>query len=80
MEERAHLKRRYLAVVAATCVSLACGTNYGFSAWAPQFAKELQLSATQTNLIVSNSYLRGFTLTVYRVLQETWACTPWVYL
>jgi MFS family permease len=27
------------------------GTNYGFSAWAPQFAEKLHLSATQTNLI-----------------------------
>lgn len=27
------------------------GTNYGFSAWAPQFAQRLQLTATQTNLI-----------------------------
>lgn len=27
------------------------GTNYGFSAWAPQFAERLELTATQTNLI-----------------------------
>src|ERR1700712_1488608 len=51
MEERAHRKRLYLAVVAATLVSLACGTNYAYSAWAPQFADKLQLSSTQTNLV-----------------------------
>jgi hypothetical protein len=52
MEERSHRKRRIAAVVAATCVSLACGTNYAYSAWGPQFAEKLKLSATQSNLIV----------------------------
>jgi len=37
--------------VAATVISLACGTNYVYSAWAPQFADKLHLSATESNLI-----------------------------
>ncbi|KAF2430097.1 MFS transporter-like protein [Tothia fuscella] len=51
MEERSHRNRRYIAVVASTAISLACGTNYAYSAWAPQFAERMQLSATQSNLI-----------------------------
>ncbi|MCJ1251376.1 hypothetical protein MMC30_008609 [Trapelia coarctata] len=42
---------RKVSVVAATVISLACGTNYIYSAWAPQFASRLDLSATQSNLI-----------------------------
>lgn len=49
--EREHQAARSLSVIAATAVGLACGTNYAFSAWAPQFAERLSLSATQTNLI-----------------------------
>lgn len=60
---------RKVSVVAATVISLACGTNvrlpalqysvpsdlqqYAYSAWAPQFATRLKLSSTQSNLIVS---------------------------
>jgi len=51
MEERSHRTARFVAVIAATTISLACGTNYGFSAWGPQFADRLKLSATQQNLI-----------------------------
>ena len=40
-----------ISVVAATIISLACGTNYAYSAWAPQFAERLNLSSTQSNLI-----------------------------
>ncbi|KAI9886668.1 MAG: hypothetical protein M1823_001511 [Watsoniomyces obsoletus] len=40
-----------VSVVAATVVALACGTNYVYSAWAPQFAAKLNLSSTQINLI-----------------------------
>lgn len=29
------------------------GTNYAYSAWAPEFAERMQLSATQSNIIVS---------------------------
>lgn len=53
MEETSHRRRRIAAVAAATCVSLACGTNYAYSAWAPQFAERLKLSNTESNLIVS---------------------------
>ncbi|KAH9887817.1 MFS general substrate transporter [Xylariomycetidae sp. FL2044] len=42
---------RLLSSVAATIISLACGTNYVYSAWAPQFADRLRLSATESNLI-----------------------------
>ncbi|KJX98830.1 hypothetical protein TI39_contig387g00011, partial [Zymoseptoria brevis] len=50
-EEKAHRTARILSSVAATMIALSCGTNYGFSAWAPQFAARLHLTATQTNLI-----------------------------
>ncbi|EME46973.1 hypothetical protein DOTSEDRAFT_69081, partial [Dothistroma septosporum NZE10] len=49
--EQQHRTARILASIAATTIALSCGTNYGFSAWAPQFAERLQLTATQTNLI-----------------------------
>jgi hypothetical protein len=54
MDEGAHKRKRLIAVAAATCVSLACGTNYAYSAWGPQFAQKLQLSNTESNLIVRN--------------------------
>ncbi|RMD39214.1 hypothetical protein DV735_g5913, partial [Chaetothyriales sp. CBS 134920] len=44
-------RARYVSEVAATVVALACGTNYGYSAWAPQFARHLKLSSTEQNLI-----------------------------
>ncbi|KAF2647381.1 MFS general substrate transporter [Lophiostoma macrostomum CBS 122681] len=50
-EKETHKKMRIISVVAATAISLACGTNYAYSAWAPQFADKLQLSATQSNII-----------------------------
>ncbi|PGH06532.1 hypothetical protein GX51_02357 [Blastomyces parvus] len=43
--------QRLLSVVGATFVALACGTNYVYSAWAPQFAERLKLSSTESNLI-----------------------------
>ncbi|KAJ4363856.1 hypothetical protein N0V95_000925 [Ascochyta clinopodiicola] len=46
-----HKKTRVVSVIAATTIALACGTNYAYSAWAPQFADKLQLSATQSNVI-----------------------------
>lgn len=49
--EREHHTTRVLSVIAASAVGLAAGTNYGFSAWAPQFAERLHLTATQINLI-----------------------------
>ncbi|MCJ1474449.1 hypothetical protein MMC13_003107 [Lambiella insularis] len=53
MAERAKDVTRKVSVVAATVISLACGTNYAYSAWGPQFATRLNLSSTQSNLIVS---------------------------
>lgn len=44
-------KARIISSVAATVVALACGTNYVYSAWAPQFADRLHLSATESELI-----------------------------
>ncbi|KAL7949823.1 serine incorporator domain-containing protein [Trichoderma barbatum] len=49
-DQDAH-RGRLIATVAATVISLACGTNYVYSAWAPQFAERLRLSATESNLI-----------------------------
>lgn len=43
--------QRIISVVAATLVALASGTNYAYSAWAPQFAERLVLSAKQINMI-----------------------------
>jgi MFS family permease len=44
-------RRRLLLLAAATTVSLSSGTNYVFSAYAPQLASRLGLSSTQLNLI-----------------------------
>ncbi|KAL2172834.1 hypothetical protein VTG60DRAFT_12 [Thermothelomyces hinnuleus] len=44
-------RARLLSSVAAVMISLACGTNYVYSAWAPQFADKLHLTTTQINLI-----------------------------
>lgn len=49
--EQTGRKARIISVVAATAIALSCGTNYAFSAWEPQFAERLQLTATQANLI-----------------------------
>ncbi|GAW10924.1 hypothetical protein ANO14919_002620 [Xylariales sp. No.14919] len=42
---------RIVSSVVATTIALACGTNYVYSAWAPQFADKLHLSATESELI-----------------------------
>ena len=42
---------RRLSVIAATAIALACGSNYVYSAWAPQFAQRLRLNSTQSNII-----------------------------
>ncbi|KAI0459677.1 MFS general substrate transporter [Xylaria acuta] len=42
---------RIISSVAATVIALACGTNYVYSAWAPQFADKLHLSATESEVI-----------------------------
>ncbi|KAI9731152.1 MAG: hypothetical protein M1834_005345 [Cirrosporium novae-zelandiae] len=51
LSDKALQRGRVLSVIAATLVALACGTNYVYSAWAPQFAERLKLSATSSNLI-----------------------------
>jgi len=52
-----HRYTRIVSVVAATAIALACGTNYAYSAWAPQFADKLQLSTTQSNVIGTSANL-----------------------
>ena len=56
-------------------------TQYAYSAWAPQFADKLQLSATQSNVIVRRLFLLYQTpqLTDTRARQRTWACMPRAY-
>ncbi|KAL6235238.1 hypothetical protein BDW75DRAFT_251056 [Aspergillus navahoensis] len=51
MTDTAQKTKRIISVVAATLVALACGTNYAYSAWAPQFAQKMKLSSTQSNLV-----------------------------
>lgn len=51
MSDRSHRTARIITSIAVTFIALACGTNYAYSAWAPQFAEKMQLSATQSNLI-----------------------------
>lgn len=51
MNERQLHRARIVSSVAATCISLACGTNYVYSAWGPQFGDKLKLSSTEQNLI-----------------------------
>ncbi|KAM0422404.1 hypothetical protein ACHAPD_000857 [Fusarium lateritium] len=53
---------RIIASIAATVMSLACGTNYVYSAWAPQFAERLKLSSTESNLIGLCGNLGMYTL------------------
>ncbi|KAL6791408.1 serine incorporator domain-containing protein [Trichoderma sp. SZMC 28013] len=60
-EQDAH-RGRLIATVAATVISLACGTNYVYSAWAPQFAEKLRLSTTESNLIGLFGNLGMYTL------------------
>ena len=51
MLERHSTALRVISVVAGTVISLACGTNYAYSAWAPQFSRRLVFNSTQSNLI-----------------------------
>ncbi|KAL7933821.1 serine incorporator domain-containing protein [Trichoderma chlorosporum] len=62
-DQDAH-RGRLIATVAATVISLACGTNYVYSAWAPQFAEKLRLSTTESNLIGLFGNLGMYTLGV----------------
>ncbi|KAK4140640.1 major facilitator superfamily domain-containing protein [Dichotomopilus funicola] len=51
MRDVALHRARLVSSVAAVVISLACGTNYVYSAWAPQFADKLHLTTTEANLI-----------------------------
>ncbi|KAL5364165.1 major facilitator superfamily domain-containing protein [Aspergillus floccosus] len=51
MSDSPHKKTRMVSVVAATLVALACGTNYAYSAWGPQFAHRMKISSTASNFI-----------------------------
>ncbi|TGJ80401.1 hypothetical protein E0Z10_g8367 [Xylaria hypoxylon] len=55
---------RIVSSVAATTLALACGTNYVYSAWAPQFADKLHLSATESELIGLSANLGMYLLGV----------------
>ncbi|OHF03390.1 major facilitator superfamily transporter [Colletotrichum orchidophilum] len=57
-------RARLVASVAATVISLACGTNYVYSAWSPQFAERLKLSSTETNVIGLSANLGMYSLGV----------------
>ncbi|ROW09636.1 hypothetical protein VMCG_02411 [Cytospora schulzeri] len=51
MRDRQLHRARLYSSVAATFISLACGSNYVYSAWAPQFADRLKYSTTESNLV-----------------------------
>ncbi|KAG5785229.1 hypothetical protein H9Q71_000038 [Fusarium xylarioides] len=61
-QQQTLFQARIIASVAATILSLACGTNYVYSAWAPQFAERLKLSSTESNLIGLAGNLGMYTL------------------
>ncbi|RPB11754.1 MFS general substrate transporter [Morchella conica CCBAS932] len=42
---------RLVSLAASMCIALSAGTNYVYSAYAPQLAERLQLTATESNLI-----------------------------
>ncbi|TVY17539.1 putative membrane protein [Lachnellula arida] len=62
MSDRSLLAARIVSSIAATCISLACGTNYVYSAWGPQFAEKLKLSSTQQNMIGLSANLGMYSL------------------
>ncbi|KAI9797848.1 MAG: hypothetical protein M1825_005689 [Sarcosagium campestre] len=51
MSDGSRRAERVVSVVAATLASLACGTNYVYSAWGPQLATKLHLTSTEINWI-----------------------------
>ncbi|KAI1170480.1 MFS general substrate transporter [Nemania sp. FL0916] len=63
VENRVH-NARIVSSVAATAIALACGTNYVYSAWAPQFADKLHLSATESEVIGLAGNLGMYTMGV----------------
>ncbi|KAL3418352.1 major facilitator superfamily transporter [Phlyctema vagabunda] len=62
MTEQSLTTARVVSSVAATLISLACGTNYVYSAWSPQFADKLKLSSTEINLIGLSGNLGMYSL------------------
>ncbi|ROT34827.1 MFS general substrate transporter [Sodiomyces alkalinus F11] len=58
------IQSRIIASIAATAISLACGTNYVYSAWAPQFADRLKLTSTESNLVGAAGNLGMYSLGV----------------
>ncbi|MCJ1429404.1 hypothetical protein MMC29_007318 [Sticta canariensis] len=72
---------RVISVIAATLIALACGTNYAYSDWAPQFAERMKLSATQSNLIgtIANvgMYIAGIPV---GLLVDSKGPRPWVLM
>lgn len=51
VSDKSLVTARVISSIAATIISLACGSNYVYSAWGPQFAEKLKLSSTESNLI-----------------------------
>ncbi|KAJ5052408.1 uncharacterized protein L3040_002158 [Drepanopeziza brunnea f. sp. 'multigermtubi'] len=51
MSDKQFHRAKIISSIAATAISLACGSNYVYSAWGPQFAEKLKLSSTEQNLI-----------------------------
>jgi hypothetical protein len=44
-------QQKYVVLASSVLCALAAGTNYSFSAYAPQLAEKLDLTSTQLNLI-----------------------------
>lgn len=42
---------KIISSIAATTISLGCGTNYVYSTWGPQFAYKLNYSSTEQNIL-----------------------------
>lgn len=62
LSEKKIFVAKIIATIAATFVSLACGTNYVYSAWGPQFADKLRFSTTEQNLIGTSANLGMYSL------------------
>ncbi|PBP24743.1 putative major facilitator superfamily transporter protein [Diplocarpon rosae] len=61
MSDKLHIAR-IVSSIAATTISLACGSNYVYSAWGPQYAERLKLSSTEQNLIGLSGNLGMYSL------------------
>ncbi|KAK5633119.1 hypothetical protein RRF57_008834 [Xylaria bambusicola] len=70
-------RARIISSVAATLIALASGTNYVYSAWAPQFADKLHLSATESELIGLSGNLGMYSLGIpIGIFVDTRGCRP----